>query len=290
MRVSLLHNSRSGSKDHTADDLVATIRDCGHEVVGVAHSLEELSSALRRDATELIAIAGGDGTASRAACALAGSRLPMAIVPLGTANNTARALGIQGSSEEIVRSWGQARIHDFDLIDARTDGNSSPFAEAMGWGVFPRVIAEAKRRQAADEERSLRAERDLFRTVLADFEPRRYEVNVDGFDRSGDYLLVEITNVRFVGPQLDLSPSSSSDDGRLEVTLWGATERELLRELLETGELPKNAPSAQRANMATVNARDALRHVDGHLVDLEREEPRETDFSVHRAAVRYLVG
>ena len=289
MRVSLLHNSRSGSKDHTADDLVETIRQFGHDVVSVSHSLDELIAALRRDATELIAIAGGDGTISRVACALAGSPLPMAIIPLGTANDTARALGVRGSPAELVRSWSRGQLVHFDLIEASSAGRTGRFAEALGWGVFPRVIAESKRQQAEQVERSLSAERELFRRVLERFEPRHYDVHVDGLDCSGEYLLVEVMNVRFIGPQLELSPMSLPNDGRLEVTLWGNAERELLRALIDTGRLPPHAPPARRAERASVRAVDALQHVDGHLLDHGAESPRETTFSVRRAAVHYLV-
>lgn len=47
-----------------------------------------------RDRVDCVVVGGGDGTLHRAAPALAESRLPLGILPLGTANDLARALAI----------------------------------------------------------------------------------------------------------------------------------------------------------------------------------------------------
>jgi len=293
MRVSLLHNSDSGSKDHTADEIAQTIRSLGHEIVSVAHSLAELKAGLNGNSSELIAIAGGDGTVSRAACALSGSPIPLAILPHGTANNTALSLGVRGSLAQIIDSWRNGKLVPFDLLVATDGERSTPFAEAMGWGVFPCVIAEAKRRESSrGAARALDDERALFREVAERTQPRRYEVEVDGIDCSGEYLLVEISNVPFIGPQLSISPDSRSGDGLLEVTLWGSAEREHLRRLLGSPPEapPTGGPKARVGKRVTVNASDAVCHLDGHLQTLESGGPRRVGCSVRPAAVHYLLG
>jgi diacylglycerol kinase family enzyme len=290
MRVSLLHNSHSGSKDHTADEIVETIRHFGHEIVAVAHSLEELGAGLKRDAPDLIAIAGGDGTVSRTACAFAGSPVPFAILPHGTANNTALSLGVPDSVEAIVASWALARERPFDLIEATTNGRSRLLAEAGGWGVFPQVMVESKRRQEDEgAERSLAAERQLFLEIAQHARPHRYEVTLNGVDLSGDYLLVEICNLPCLGPQLELSPTSSPEDGLIEVVLWTERERECLCRALETGLSPVNAPEVRRGDRVSVRASDTVRHADGELVELGDAVHGAVHFSVRRAAVRYRV-
>src|SRR5207342_3500432 len=61
-------------------------------------TLDERGLGLARGAVaagaQLVVAAGGDGTVRACAQALAGTRIPLAVVPLGTANLAARALGI----------------------------------------------------------------------------------------------------------------------------------------------------------------------------------------------------
>src|SRR5690348_3443979 len=115
MRVTLLHNKSAGSENHAAGELEAHIRAAGHELVTTVSSQEHLIASIRADQPELIAIAGGDGTVSRAACALAGCGVPLAILPLGTANNTALTLRVSGAVNELVDRWMSGRVVPFDL-------------------------------------------------------------------------------------------------------------------------------------------------------------------------------
>jgi diacylglycerol kinase family enzyme len=67
----------------------------------------------------LVFAAGGDGTVRACAQALAGTGTPLAIVPLGTANLTARALGIPGRADRAIDAGfrGRDRIIDLALAD-----------------------------------------------------------------------------------------------------------------------------------------------------------------------------
>ena len=99
MRITLLHNKSAGSENHAADDIADALSRAGHELIEVISGLEELISSVRARPCDAIAIAGGDGTVGRAACALAGCGIPLAILPLGTANDTAAALRERAGEE-----------------------------------------------------------------------------------------------------------------------------------------------------------------------------------------------
>src|SRR5262245_15613615 len=87
VKIALLYNANAGdglSPDHVR----RALEKGGHEIVQVLRETPELVR-LRRDAIDVLVVAGGDGTVAQAAGALVGGHVPMAILPLGTANNIA---------------------------------------------------------------------------------------------------------------------------------------------------------------------------------------------------------
>ena len=90
-----------------------------------------------RAGLDLVAVCGGDGTVSEAACGLVGSAVPLAVLPGGTSNVLARELGIPLDStraEELLSTgtppavrFGHATSRPFLLwagvgLDARSWG------------------------------------------------------------------------------------------------------------------------------------------------------------------------
>ena len=66
----------------------------------------------------LVFAAGGDGTVRACAQALSGTGIPLAIVPLGTANLIARALGIPSRAERALEAGFGGRDRQIDLAVA----------------------------------------------------------------------------------------------------------------------------------------------------------------------------
>jgi diacylglycerol kinase family enzyme len=84
------------------------------------------------DGAALVFAAGGDGTVRACAEALAGTGVPLAIVPLGTANLTARALGVPGPAGRALEAGFCGRDRTIDL--ARIDDASGDGADGDGDG------------------------------------------------------------------------------------------------------------------------------------------------------------
>ena len=84
----------------------------------------------------LVFAAGGDGTVRACAGALAGTGVPLAIVPLGTANLTARALGVPGRADRALAAGfgGRDRTIDLGRIEGAGDGGTSADSGAGGGG------------------------------------------------------------------------------------------------------------------------------------------------------------
>jgi YegS/Rv2252/BmrU family lipid kinase len=93
---------------------------------------------------DLVVAAGGDGTVRGCAEALAGTGVPLGIVPLGTGNLLARTLGIPGHPKAALHvalgSAGASRDRKIDLAIA--DG--TPFTAMTGMGLDAAVVSATK--------------------------------------------------------------------------------------------------------------------------------------------------
>jgi diacylglycerol kinase (ATP) len=288
MQIALFHNSSAGSEDHTDARLVKLIRRAGHEVVHVVSRLRDLAAALQQRPCELVVVAGGDGTVGRAACQLADWEIPLTILPLGTANNTALTLGLMKRLKTLVRSWERAEPVPFDIALLDDGSVRQCVSEAVGWGLFPLTVVEAKKRPSKGSNgRRLNRDRKLFRSLIDSSEVRPYRIEVDQRDYSGSYVMVQVMNLPFIGPRLKVSPASDPSDGVLEVVLAGETERGTLHELARTGTLDPGALRSVRGQHVRVLAGDGVLHKDGDLLH-HPPGPREFQVSVRGGAVRYL--
>lgn len=290
MRVALLHNTSAGSEDHTDEELIDLIRSAGGKVVHVASRLAQLTELLHEQDFDLVVVAGGDGTVGRTACALSGWGIPLAILALGTANNTARSLDLPMRLKKVAKSWVKGDKVPFDLGLLDDGAQRTRFAECVGWGVFTQTIVAAKHRDSdggGSVRQTLRRDRKLFRELVRKLEPRPYKIEVDGRDCSGDYVLVEVMNIPLLGPQLPLSPSSNPSDGQVEVVLVGDSQRAALERVAKSGLPDASGYRVERGRHVRVEANDALLHRDGRI-ERHAQGPRGFEIKVEPAAVHYL--
>ncbi|HET9967154.1 MAG TPA: diacylglycerol kinase family protein, partial [Streptosporangiaceae bacterium] len=105
------------------------------------------SPALTRLAVEagadLVVAAGGDGTVRACAEALAGTGIPLAIVPLGTANLVARALGVPGQAGRALEVAFDGRDQPVDLGRVAAADEGIVFAAMAGIGLDAAVVGAA---------------------------------------------------------------------------------------------------------------------------------------------------
>lgn len=288
MRIALLHNTSAGSEDHTDAELTKILRKAGHEVAHVVGRLDDLTQALQQAPCDLVVVAGGDGTVGRVACELAGWPVSLAILPLGTANNTALALDLAKRAKQRAKAWHQATVVPFDLGILDDGTLRSRFSEAVGWGVFAHAIADAKREgPVGSVRRTLRRDRQVFQRFAEQLPARHYTIEADGRDHSGHYALVELMNVGFLGPRLELSPTSDPTDGWFELLLVGDAQRAALVRSVESGRADPELLRPVRAKHVRITADDAMLHRDGRLL---RCAPGHRTFAleVEPGAVGYL--
>lgn len=186
-----------------------------------------------------VVVVGGDGMVHVTANVLAGTGIPLGVVPAGTGNDTVRALGwaeagVAESTERILRALGRppraidlARVELGNLGDAgaRTAGGGTAVVRYAVSGV--NVAFDAAVNATAN---GLRWPRGGLRYVLAVLvELTRYRpaglrtlldggTLLDGVEGpGGPAFLLCVMNGRFIGGGMEVTPGTRLDDGILEV-------------------------------------------------------------------------
>lgn len=233
-RATLIHNPSAGDAKPAADDLKAILADAGFQV-HYRSTRKGWKKALARE-TDLVVAAGGDGTVAEVGRELAGTGVPLALLPGGTANNIARTLGIVGDARAHAVSWHDATARGFDVGVLKGGDRQRRFVESVGGGVFAAAIVsgsdhveEASSLLGGETDRAIH----LLRRLLAEAQPRPWRVEVEGQERSGEYLAVEVMNIRFIGPSVPLALSADPGDGLLDVVLLAEVDRTALLDYLD---------------------------------------------------------
>ena len=271
MNVWILCNEDAG-RSLSADDLRTLVESAGHTVRGVAKRYDE-DSRLTDGDLDLIVAAGGDGTVATAAGIAADTSAALAILPLGTANNIATSLGLQSSAPDLVASWSTARRVPLDLGYARAASKEWLVVEGAGGGLVPAGIRRAEAAHTHHKERTPSAEVAgavrHFRDTLTDLKPQPLSISIDGRPLADEFLLVEVLNIRSIGPNLVFGPDASPSDGYFDVI----TAQESHRELIETYFDHRAAGREARLDLPRHRAREVVisscteLHVDDERVD-----------------------
>ena len=270
MHLTLLHNPKAGTGKPHKRELLELFERAGHEVVYQSTKEKGFRRALKSPG-ELVVAAGGDGTVGKVARWLIGSDLPLAILPLGTANNLARSLGLKGSVERLIGSLARWRAVKFDVGFARGPWGDGPFLEAAGAGLFPRMMSQHVENRndgvpdAVDAHGGLRGGVKLLRQVLGDSAGHESTIRFDGRTVEGRYLLIEAMNTRTLGPVFELAPRARPGDGWLDLVLIREDQRgELERYLraVEAGRRRRFPFSVQRARRIELRCAATEFHFD----------------------------
>ncbi|HUF34433.1 MAG TPA: diacylglycerol kinase family protein [Gemmatimonadales bacterium] len=265
MRVTLVHNPGAGDERHSAERLLKELAQAGHK--GTVVGKDDLAESLE-DPGDLVAVAGGDGTIKKVAIALAGRGVPMAILPLGTANNIARSLGVRGSVAELVAGWAASERRRLAVGTVATRWGAMRFVESVGVGVFTELVSRGE--TEVDDNTGLTGHALdrallLLQRIVAERKPRARVLTLDGTDASGEYLLVQAMNIPMVGPNVPLAPGADWGDGQLDVVTVTEQERPVLAEYVRARLAGGAAPpelTVRRAARVTLSASTPELQVD----------------------------
>jgi len=215
MRVLLLHNPQAGTGDVSEERLRRAFTEAGFEVLYRPKHKGGLSDE-DMDGVPLLVVAGGDGTVAAAVLAYRRKVPLFGVIPLGTANNIASALGATGTPEALVDGFRHGREQPFDVGFAQRGRDRWEFLEGVGLGAISSAMAEADRLHGPVTGELIRS-RCMVAEAIARAPTHRWHIRLDGAPLPDELLLVEVLNAPRFGPGLEITVRVEPDDGQFDV-------------------------------------------------------------------------
>jgi diacylglycerol kinase family enzyme len=268
MQATLVYNSHAKNTSNLQpEQILEALRQVGYDATYTPTSKEEDLDRVLANVKDLVVVAGGDGSLRAVATRLLDRKVKIVPLPLGTANNIARTLGLSGKPLDIIAGLADPIERAMDIGCITTPQGINYFLEAMGIGMFADIL---EKYNPEDGKSMGRAIQTLLKT-LNDYQPKFFHVNVDGQDLSGSYILFEIMNTPTMGYHYLLAPDAKPDDGLFDLVLVHAKQREkyvtFIKSVL-TGTLERLPEvSIQRGRKLEIAWRGFPLHIDGEVIE-----------------------
>lgn len=292
-RIGVLVNPTSG-KGRVARHAAEVLRGLGSRgdhVVAIqgdsaSHARQLLDDAVAEGLDALVAV-GGDGTVHLALQAVVGTPTALGIVPLGTGNDAATALGLPtGSAPDAVSVVLAGNARAFDVGRAVTaDGTCAHFLCVLSTG-FDSLVNERANlltRPSGDARYVVALLAELRR-----FAPIHYRMVVDGTIVEQDAMIVSFGNGTSYGGGMRICPAADLHDGTLDMIVVDRMSRAKLLRLFPSiypgRHVAQPEVTERPVREAHVEAPGGIAYADG-----ERVGPLPVDVTTVPGGVRVLV-
>jgi diacylglycerol kinase family enzyme len=271
MRVTLFHNPGAGKKGHGKEDILAALKLADHKARYVSTKSDRFKSEIAKVDGDFVVVAGGDGTVAEVIARLGNRKLPIGILPLGTANNIARSLKIAGEPQILVETWDLERTRQLDIGHVEGPHGTCAFVESVGVGLVPQMLLKAAKTAKEKGALDLQRGRELLRKLARDAEVLELDVRIDGRKLDGEWLGAEVLNIPYTGPGLPLAPKADFNDGMLDLICFEKSGRGKLANWFDA---PAEAPPpgvTRRGKMVTFTWRGAPYRIDDEVYKAQTE-------------------
>jgi len=257
--------------------VVHTLRSAGYDVTSLTEPDFEQLLASARTALETrpdaLVVVGGDGMVNLGVNLVAGTKIPLGIVPSGTGNDMSRGLGIPvGNTEQAIDALLAALDISPRVIDAgvvnRADGSTSWFGCVLSAG-FDAIVNERANLMRWPRGRQ-RYNLALLRE-LAFLKPIRYRLTIDGVESETSAVLVAVANNVSLGGGMRITPDAELDDGLLDLFVVQPLSRmaflRIFPRVFKGTHVTDARVSIRRARHIRIDAVDVVAYADGERVD-----------------------
>ncbi len=163
---------------------------------------------------DIVACVGGDGTVSETGKGLVGTQAALALLPAGTGNDFARALGVYRTLDLAIRALKDGEIQYIDV------GQFGPhtFLNTVGVGFDGLVTADNQKVKTLTGILSYLV---IVMRHLPTYRNPHFHLKGRDWEFKSKGVLVEVGNGQFAGGGFWLVPQAKLSDGLLGVTLLG---------------------------------------------------------------------
>ena len=189
MKIAALLNPTAGTvlrlgEDGLRETLASAFAAQGIEAELCFVPCETLDAAARRllhraerGEIDAVVVGGGDGTIRTVAGVLAGTGVPLGVLPLGTLNHFAKDLGIPQELDAAAAVIAAATARAVDVAEV----NGAIFINNSSIGIYPYMVLDRERRRATEGRQKWTAMILAFMRVLRHFPRRRLRVSAEGW-------------------------------------------------------------------------------------------------------------
>lgn len=160
---------------------------------------------------DLIIIGGGDGTLNAVVDTLVDVKLPLGILPLGTANDLARTLEIPQSIPDACRVIAEGHLKEIDLGCVNDKYFFNVASMGLSVNITEKLTKGAKRRWG------ILAYGFTTIQILAQNRPFRAEIHINEEITQVKTLQIAVGNGRYYGGGMAIAEDASIDDQRLDL-------------------------------------------------------------------------
>ncbi len=213
-RALFLVNRHARKGQQQLDAATNQLKSLGFELqeASIDHP-DQLADVIRdhRESVDLVIIGGGDGTLNASAAGLVDTHLPLGILPLGTANDLARTLGIPATLPEACQIIAAGKVQPIDLGWV----NSKYFFNVASLGLSVQITRnltkEVKRRWGVFAYAAT--------AIQALWNSRRFhaEIQMEGRSEKVRAIQIAVGNGRYYGGGMAVAEDAAIDDQRLDL-------------------------------------------------------------------------
>lgn len=213
-RALLLINRHARQGQKSLTEAIECLKTSGFDLIeeSTEHPDRLTETILRyRERVDIVIVGGGDGTLNAAVDALIDTQLPLGILPLGTANDLARTLGIPNSLTEACKIIATGEQRRIDL--GRVNGKHFFNVASMGLSVkiTERLTKEVKRRWGVFAYLATALQ------VIWESRPFSAEIRVNGESIRVRTVQIAVGNGRYYGGGMAVAHDAAIDDQRLDL-------------------------------------------------------------------------